>query len=147
MYEPRLYQGRVWKPGNRSDSEGFVDCPHGKPGDKLWVKETFAIPYKLERGKIAPKEDIIYRVNPRDVSSPVIWKPSIFMRREYSRISLEITSVRVERLQDISEAGANAEGVNSLAEYQELWESIHRHDIRNRWHNNPLVWVIEFKRI
>ncbi len=132
-------------------------CPYGQPGDRLWVKETFGIPYKLVKGRIAPREDIVYRANPRDESSPLKWKPSIFMRREYCRLVLEIVRVRVERVQDITEADAKAEGVQASTTvemkdgspcytlpYQKLWTQINGCD---SWYKNPWVWVIEFQRI
>ena len=81
-------------------------------------------------------------------------KPSIHMPRWASRITLEITGVRVERLQDISEADAIAEGIEALPmktrqatprlDYQALWESINGPE---SWDENPWVWRLEFKRI
>lgn len=84
-----------------------------------------------------------------------IWKPSIHMPRWASRITLEVTGVRVERLQDISEADAIAEGApwaacgapqegSHKAGFAQLWESING---SNSWSTNPWVWVIEFKRV
>jgi hypothetical protein len=126
-------------------------CPYGQPGDRLWVRETWA------RGYVAQgcAEFFVYPVcdNRTDYSGP--WKPSIHMPRAACRILLEVTGVRVERLQDISEADAEAEGVDFLRQmpdadetlsakelYQCLWDSIH-----NSWAANPWVWVIEFTRI
>lgn len=132
-----------------------VFCPYGTIGDKLWVKETFGIPYALAKGQVAPREDIVYRANPRDQSAPLKWKPAIFMRREYSRITLEITGVRVQRLQDITEDDARAEGCYPVVHgtvdcgtrkttYRKLWESINR---AGSWDENPWVWVIKFQPI
>jgi hypothetical protein len=89
-----------------------------------------------------------------------LWRPAIHMPRAASRITLEITGVRVERLQDISEDDALAEGCSSTAivhedgedytghyaseEYQVLWESING---PGSWDANPWVWVVEFKRL
>lgn len=81
------------------------------------------------------------------------WKPSLFMRREHSRITLEVESVRVERLQDITEEGAVAEGIQPfpsspsnipVMQFHDLWQSINGPD---SWEANPWVWVVEFKRI
>ena len=90
-------------------------CPYGKPGDRLWVRETWGITAKVSTDcwdrlpfvKI-PRDFIDYRATEPDVNSH--WKPSIHMPRRFSRITLEITNVRVERLQDISEEDALAEG-------------------------------------
>jgi len=141
-----------------SGDEGNVRegrCPYGVPGDRLWVRETFS--QSLDTGEV-----IWYWAdgNPRDDG----WtraKPSIHMRRAHSRITLEIKSVRVERLHDISEADAIAEGIDwsptmggyncagewrnhSVPIYRQLWESING---AGAWDANPWVWVIEFERV
>lgn len=133
----------------------WLKCPYGQPGDRLWVKETFQ--------ENTPPSGWIYAAY--DYLG-VKWKPSIFMPRRASRILLEITAVRVERLQDISEEDSKAEGANQTAKmgdafvttrigsafdgssfrdgYQWLWESING---PGSWGANPWVWVIEFKVI
>lgn len=78
-----------------------LTCPYGAPGDRLWAKEAFA--------PSLDKNGIVYRAD--DESLEVKWKPSIYMPRAASRITLEITNVRVERVQDISEADAEKEGL------------------------------------
>lgn len=142
--------------------EGVVplgQCPHGVPGDRLWVKETWM---HREGGVMRDAaggvedsfdDEIIYRAaQPNAIGR---WKPSIFMPRWASRILLEVTAIRVERLQDISEADAWAEGCegydddvtggkSGYREYAELWESING---AGSWLENPWVWVVEFKRI
>ncbi len=141
-------------------------CPFGKPGDRLWVKETFFAPPKHEPKFAAIVADFIYRADyeyrepDRSVIAPYRWRPSIFCTRKASRITLEITSVRVERLNDISEADARAEGAEIQKEtpggwiicgprigsykegYRWLWESING---AGSWDANPWVWVIEFR--
>lgn len=134
-------------------------CPFGQVGDRLWVRETWA-----EAGASAPELQL-YRANyPEHVgreyenvppASEIRWTPSIHMPRWASRITLEITAVRVERLKDISESDARAEGVmptpgaaeqlvgGKLA-FAELWASIYGHE---NWRANPWVWVIEFKQV
>ena len=99
---------RITKP--QSDSCGDLimpgdprlRCPHGQPGDQLWVRETF---------QPAPGGGWWYREEdrPRAIKTP--WKPSIFMPRAASRLTLEIVATRAERLQDISEDDAWAEGI------------------------------------
>lgn len=135
-------------------------CPYGQPGDRLWVRETWA-----QHPQSA--STVFYRATVEaEPGFPVWdgpWRPSIHMPRSASRITLEITGVRVERLQDISEADAVAEGVMSVqcndlgAEvpyyrslfepsglYRLLWESING---PGSWDANPWVWVVEFKRL
>lgn len=130
-------------------------CPHGKPGDQLWVRETYwiddedsAIIYRADKNA-----DIVDTNRHETGSTKYNWKPSIFMPRAASRITLDITGVRVERLQDISEADAAAEGVSAKhtgdahytarEAYAVLWESING---PGSWDLNPWVWVIEFKK-
>lgn len=131
----------------------IVPCPYGQPGDQLWVREAWA------RTTVGlGTEMVVYREgdNRTDYGGP--WKPGIHMFRRDSRISLEITRVRVERLQDISEGDAIAEGVSvhpdhhgrpresiysPVQAYRDLWESINGPD---SWSANPWVWVVEFTR-
>jgi len=120
-------------------------CPYGHRGDRLWVRETFQ---KWPDG-------YAYRADYQDAeladSVHAPWKPSIHMPRAASRINLEITGVRVERLQDISRGDAMAEGCPfpNMAQgddprkwYADLWHSINGPD---SWGLNPWVWVVEFK--
>jgi len=139
-------------------SELVQFCPYGAPGDRLWVRETWrenaqaGIDYRADTGSYGPAD------GSADAES-VHWRPSIFMPRAASRISLEITGVRVERVQDISEDDARAEGVapyvwteNGRAGatmpatevFAELWDKINGK--RAPWESNPWVWVVEFKR-
>lgn len=142
-------------------------CPYGEPGDRLWVKETHAVSrvgdviYRADyRGIGNPSPCDLYHTSP----APAKWKPSIFMFRKHSRITLEITAVRIERLLDISEADAIAEGIetrlagditmyrdysgpgevfgaNPVISYRSLWESINGPD---SWAKSPFVWVVSF---
>lgn len=116
-------RGKVWMHGPMTERVGCtVPCPYGVPGDRLWVRETFYDDCFRDKGEAptGPDSDVYYRA---DVPSGRFedagywgepgggWKPSIFMPRWASRISLPITSIRVERLQDISEEDAKAEGI------------------------------------
>lgn len=142
-------------------------CPFGMPGDRLWVRETFCIVNDDD------EKWIDYRATPRyeeshpagwenapDDPDALKWKPSIHMPHWASRITLEVVDVRVERLQDITEEDAFAEGVgkmdlpvgyqaagnNMMPRYRQsfvlLWDSIY-----GTWSDNPWVWVVEFKQI
>lgn len=122
-------------------------CPYGQPGDRLWVKETF---YKGDGYSYRADEEMPKSARKLGCK----WKPSIFMPRSASRITLEVVSVRVERLQDISATDALAEGcsdsgmmdrgVDIVSDYARLWESINGD---GSWAKNPWIWVIEFKRL
>ncbi|GDK61892.1 hypothetical protein [Escherichia coli] len=141
-------------------------CPYGQPGDRIWVRETYRV-----HGKATDVATLVYRASVRNswteqthrvpvevCNKPVSekWTPSIHMPRWASRILLEITDIRVERLHDMSEADAKAEGATPAtykitppeAVYRvgfgDIWRSIYGQD---NWLSNPLVWVIEFKRI
>ena len=149
-------------------------CPYGKPGDLLWVREAFSGPHCMEasKGRAAlpprkwPHDSALWYWadgNPSegDWTRP---RPIIHMPRWASRITLEIVSVRVERLTDISMADAEAEGViynqagnywqpsDSIncpcafpyGAYMQLWESING---PGSWAANPWVWVVEFKAV
>lgn len=120
--------------------------PYGNPGDRLWVRETWT----KWRHKFG--EDFLYRADFENGKNGHIWKPSIHMPRVASRITLLITGIRVERLHDITEADAVAEGCQSggdwgcapTIQFEKLWESING---RESWDENPWVWVIEFKKL
>ena len=132
-----------------------LPCPYGQPGDRLWVRETWR-----EDSPDDP-ESAIYKADaPANLPSGFKWKPSIFMPRWASRITLEITEVRVQRLRNISAEDVLAEGIvdrwsrgnetwaaeecdEARAEYMNLWESINGPGSRNI---NPWVWAITFKR-
>lgn len=140
-----------------------VLCPYGRRGDRLWVRETWAanVPGCESQGGYSYRAD---HVTGNDGPTQIKWKPSIHMTRKASRITLEITGVRVERLQDISEEDAIAEGVEPsflwtgtqryksytskthdltpILSFMTLWKSINGND---SWDLNPWVWVIEFK--
>lgn len=127
-------------------------CPKGKIGERLWVKERFA---KIDDESGYGSSHIEYEASCRYPES-IIFSNSMFMPRWASRILLEITNVRVERLQDISEEEAVAEGVNTDKSfprsmrksprffYEKLWQSING---PGAWDLNPWVWVIEFRKI
>lgn len=140
-------------------------CPYGQPGDRLWIRETFGVQADCTIGyqkftslKLTPsakeRPKIHYRSDNNERAWVEKWRPSIHMHRWASRITLEVTDVRVERLQDISEADAVAEGVkNSLhlpggrfasENYCHLWDTING---EGSWDTNPWVWVVSFKRI
>jgi hypothetical protein len=139
-------------------------CPYGTPGDRLWVRETFAQDVAGCPGGISYRAD---HFDPKGdgPAHPMKWRPSIFMPRWASRILLEITDVRVQRLQEISEEDARAEGVSdggclscgnpepcgcgnpqpdARDGFAWLWQSIHGSD---GWHANPWVWAITFQRL
>lgn len=125
----------------------MLTSPYGCISDRLWVRETF-----LETISTDDKIHYEYRADySKTMADDVCWKPSIFMPREACRIMLEVTDVRVERLQDITEEDAIAEGTvrihrykTMVWEYETLWESING---KGSWEKNPWVWVIEFKKI
>lgn len=140
-------------------------CPYGQPGERLWVREAWAAPHAFDHlpPSLIPS-DANFHYAADDSLGGLLGRPSIHMPRWASRITLEITGVRVERLQDISEADAMAEGIERDAitddwssygqfvgaaptpkgSYRALWESING---PGSWDANPWVWVIEFKRV
>ncbi len=160
-----------WCWWTRDDRCGAVvaRCRYGVPGDRLWVRETHS--YIVGAGKRT-----VYAADgpPTDRFSSariegIRWTPSIHMPRAVSRITLEVTDVRVQRLQEITEEDARAEGVTPLEHvgpdqqildgvpgrthgthphvlaYACLWDSIN-HD-RALWDSNPWIWAVSFRRL
>lgn len=172
-----------WWPCSRVDGdEKPLRCPYGTPGSKLWVRETFALEHLGEDG-----ERVVYRIDraARWVAEgetihylessykPARWTPAVQMPRRLSRLALDVTGVRVQRLQDISEDDACAEGLkvtgptaNQAGEviddrpgylghgslwhdprraFETIWDSVNGKSAQ--WSSNPWVWVLEFKRV
>lgn len=144
--------------GVADENEGYT-CPFGAVGDRIWVRETFCpVPDNEEPAGCSA---ILYAA---DGNGPYgKWVPSIHMPRWASRLTLEITCVRVERLNSISQEDTQAEGMELTGwrptysdpdsggevwtpydNFAQLWESIYGEE---SWKANPWVWVIEFKRI
>jgi hypothetical protein len=152
------------------------DCPYGKPGDHLWVRETaeaYHIPHLLTGEPteavgaryVADGEPVLTQYGNLDIawwySRPTC--PAIHMFHNYSRITLEVTDVRVQRLQDISEEDARAEGISAesasqfvghghplddtawIIAYADLWN--HINGKKYPWKSNVWVWAISFKRV
>lgn len=156
-------------------------CPYGVPGDRIWVRETWGVvsheldedgriqPWTPDRPATAIHEmpfgngyysghaiyaadgDFTWGDDDGYEDGRSCWKPSIHMPRAASRILLEITDVRVERLRSMSQDDARAEGVIAASgpmeaglAFRELWDSIYGEE---SWKANPWVWVIEFKRV
>jgi hypothetical protein len=158
-------------------------CPYGVVGDRLWLRETWyyeehmhdsteGIP-DLPGGLYSHR--LVYKADCTDYPVNVGvgrqgWRPSIFMPRWASRITLEITDIKVERLQDITEEDAAKEGINqhpyeyadstyyderpeiagleaNIAAFAGLWDSINGRKPGKAWNDNPWVWVVEFRRV
>jgi hypothetical protein len=123
-----------------------IRFPYGDVGDQIWVRETWFSPPKPHRDLIGYAADVDF-----PPGQSYRKQSSMFMPRSHSRITLEITDLRVERVQDISKDDAEAEGVAPwkdekiahVAMYRELWSSLHGPE---SWGENPYVWVIGFKR-
>ena len=139
-----------WSP----EADAWVPCPYGAPGDRLWVRETWAAPHDRDhlRPREIPNGTRIHHRASWEGPSGLLWRPSIHMPRWASRITLEVTGVRVERLQAISEEDAKAEGCpfdepppgKPWAWFRKLWMDINGAE---SWASNPWVWVVEFKRV
>jgi hypothetical protein len=145
---------------------GWLRCPYGKPGDRLWVRETTIVHASIREQLCGYVADGCQRTEAWEKQMP-----SIHMRRAHSRITLQITEVRVQRLHEISEEDAVTEGVEKFggfanitpycnyaakqpagahnfstarASFMSLWSSINGSE---SYAANPLVWAITFKRV
>ena len=132
-------------------------CPYGIPGDRLWVRETWATPGNFDH--IKPRDlassdysaDLtVYRATAKNAEPYYRWRPSIFMTRWAARIELDVVRVQVERVREISEQDAYAEGIDRAPTmphprqwFRNLWDRINAKRGYN-WDVNPWVWVIEF---
>lgn len=148
-----------------------VACPYGVRGDRLYVREAWAAPHAYDHlpPRLIPQDARIHYAATEDRGG-LLWRPSIHMPRWASRITLEVTGVRCERLRDISEADAQAEGVertvtgdgwrryadpsweavglppfaDARSSFRSLWEHING---PGSWEANPWVWVVSFRRL
>jgi hypothetical protein len=153
----------------------YFDCKY-LVGDILWVRETWGIDYfgsaqfwHFKHGIDVKQKDIVYKADDENRDKQYlldkVWKPSIFMPKEVCRIFLKLKSIRIERLNDISEKDAISEGVQELekghswldyydktndygcgsakASYMTLWCKING---SKSWSENPFVWIYEFER-
>ncbi|MGH8158416.1 MAG: hypothetical protein ACREPQ_09860 [Rhodanobacter sp.] len=148
-----------------------VRSPYGQPGDRLWVRETHAIVPRTAYACSVGVQQVLRPDHGSDAAvfregwercKPCTWRPSIHMPRWASRITLEVTGVRVERLHDITEQQAFDEGIDNhmcanavgrspykmgpctIMGFAHLWETING---PGSWDANPWVWVIELRRI
>ncbi|HCA5739267.1 TPA: hypothetical protein MXQ19_004113 [Citrobacter freundii] len=163
---------------SQSDARGLkmrskvFGCPYGEVGDRIWVRETYQGPlfdyehmesYLEDSSKFEKPEFCVYRADGKtapefydaDDNLHCGWRPSIHMPRWASRLTLEITGVRVERLASVSDEDAGKEGypanpapyggtMDKWLWFRGLWDSIYPDQ---SFKHNPWVWVIEFKRI
>jgi hypothetical protein len=153
-----------------STLDAEAKCPYGKPGDILWARESHALVYD----RADQFSHYAYKADGDPLHEGLKWRPSIHMPKDAARIYDEIVSIRVERLQDISEQDAIAEGIDVFLQcrnddnlcffhpnkdiplpgidngcipvdvYRSLWESING---PGSWDLNPWVWVIETKTL
>jgi hypothetical protein len=158
------FKGEIWTDEPDVITSPTIKCPYGQKGDILWVRETWQ--KRNEKAIQMGFEKYYYKAG-WDGCSDAGWKPSIFMPREACRIELKILNIRTERICDISEDDAKAEGIKELGIYSfpiykdyletgvdgfqsgvnsfySLWKSINGIDSLK---DNSVVWVIEFERL
>lgn len=162
-----------------STGERLLPCPYGKPGDRLWVRETWQVARALRDCEGIVDDEEVYRgllgADPRGrrfIDDWVVgyaadgadgpWRSPLFMPRWASRITLEVVSVRVERLHEVTEEDARREGVEpatlqaaghgafmvyvpAVGMFRNVWDAINGK--RAPWSSNPWVWRVEFRRV
>lgn len=181
VFDPAFSGGWVWKTKRADTAIASINdgrypeaCPWA-PGSRLWVRESFVVGQRMkgwkpeldEQGdeklpavwyRADDNEDLLWTDEHGTTSFEVPWKPSIHMPRWACRLVLELVSVRVERLQDISEEDAKAEGaeiapgdiqspdnLSYRGAFAFMWNEINGE--RGSWSDNPWVWVLELRRI
>lgn len=132
------------------------DCPYGRPGDRLWVRETWFDAWAWEKATglcTGIPDHWLYRADFNLPESKCKWRPSIFMPREASRLNLELKAVRIEHVQEITAADALKEGIlrddrqlRETPNFRQLWDSLNAKRGFG-WAVNPLVWVLTFEKI
>jgi hypothetical protein len=165
----RLWVRETWRVGAWDEEESCITVDYKADGyyrrewlkvedeelfERLWQQSSCEAEKALEEGKIKIIDKDLgegrYTWEPSE--SPCRWRPSIHMPRWASRITIEITDIRVERLQEITEEDAKKEGIDGvptavgimyMPAFSRLWDFIHGKD---SWNQNPWVWVIEFKK-
>ena len=165
---PKNYQ--CWTAEHDEKTQAFMEqeilCPQGFVGDSLWVRETWAHDdLNCKDVKCGNRDHIWWKANESKIvadsfAGEARWRPSIFMPRWASRLTLKIINIRVERIQDITQKDASFEGIPMPAygeyplsetadylipEFRKLWDSINGKKGFG-WDANPFVWVIEFIR-
>ena len=140
-----------------------VHCPYGQPGERLWVRESHALLTMMDGAEVcayrASCDDSTFNYTNEFTGNVHCieverWRPSIHMTRAASRITLEIVDIRIERLASITVGESIKEGItiqdcrrvngSAVDAFRNLWESINGPD---SWVTNPLVWVVDFKRV
>ena len=161
--QPRILAGELlcWKDDALTDCQMAARSPYGQPGDRLWVREAWRTSPLFDDKPPRELPDFAPLRYEADEALRGAWagygyghqgkyRPPMFMPRWASRMTLEITDVRVERLQEIDTVDCWAEGIPSSPdvdphhEYIDLWKSIHG---PGSWALNPWVWCISFRRI
>lgn len=134
------------QPGGKEDHQ--IPCPYGAVGDRLWVREAWRRPNVNTGTKISTRSAIIYRATfDYHDGFGEGWRPSIHMPRWASRITLEITGLRVERLRSITSRDVVAEGFpfsSDLDQFKTTWNHINGKQLGCDWESNPFVFVISF---
>lgn len=152
----KFMEGKFFPFFDKSGNLFSLKSPFGVKGDLLWVRETYCDVWKNTQGQdsgAAYKADKWDHLGEGEIFARenVKWTPSIHMPRWASRLTLRITDIRVERLQDITEADAQAEGVDRISPYPsykdgfiKVWQSIYG---EGTWDENRWVWVVDFDAV
>jgi hypothetical protein len=170
-WRPILGDTTRWTAADGFGAIAHIRCPYGQPGDTLWAREAFYIDTFPEGPVQQPEDmrDVYYRADGEcceqipecqcfDVGKPR-WRPSIYMPRWASRLTLRVTEVRVERLQAISEDDARAEGAaprptfgaasrahcDARDVFAAGWDAINGKRLGCSWADNPWVWCVSFE--
>ena len=154
----------AWSPRKKltlNKVQAISHCPFGDPGDLLWVRETWK-PEELEDTHVDGirfmADNAFVPIEPTEAAAEAWvwvngaaggklqgkWRPNIHMPKWACRLRLKLNGVKLERVRDITEMGAQAEGMRNVEQYRAQWRQLHG---KESWSQNPWVWVLKFSRL
>lgn len=142
LFKPEMVRAIIG--GRKTQTRRNIDKPKAKyeTNDYLYVKEPYTV---LENFNDTGKDKIIFQADQDENKFQIKYKNPLFMPKKYSRILLKVNYVDIQKLQDITQDEAKKEGVQNIASFRFLWDSINGGKPGKTWNDKPFVWVIKFE--